>query len=125
MTGFALLKEEATIAPNGPTAKWELKLLSLEQMRTELKPAKAEVAPTVSVAAAPVSSGAKKSQGDQAQAAAPPPQVPDEVSQRAADGLLIHGSVNNAATSQFSTASAFGTAAAIAKACITVVWSDH
>ena len=108
MTGFAPQKEETTVAPNGPTAKWELKLLSLEQMRTELKPAKAESAPTVSVAAAPANSGTKKSQGDQGQVAAPPPQVPDDVSQRAADGLLIHGSVNNAATSQFSTASAFG-----------------
>ncbi len=108
MTGFATLKEAATVAPGGPTAKWELKLMSLDQIRTELKPVKAEAAPAVSVAAAPVSRGGQKPQGDQVQAGAPPAPVPDDVAQRAADGLLIHGSVNNAATSQFSTASAFG-----------------
>ena len=37
--------------------------------------------------------------------------LPDETAQRAADGLLVNGSVNNAATSQFSLAQRFGNTA--------------
>ena len=51
---------------------------------------------------------APKPQGGQAAAPAPPP---EETAQRAADGLLINGSVNNAATSQFTLGPRFGNTA--------------
>ncbi len=41
----------------------------------------------------------------------PPPPPPEEAASKAADGLLINGSVNNAATSQFSLAPRFGNTA--------------
>src|SRR5690348_15462858 len=38
MTGFSTIEQVVTIAPNTAMGKWELKLLSLDQMRAELKP---------------------------------------------------------------------------------------
>src|SRR5260370_27248818 len=38
MTGFASIKLDLTIMPDVAMGKWELKLLSLDQMRTALKP---------------------------------------------------------------------------------------
>ncbi len=35
MTGFSSVKRDVTIGPNAPPAKWELKLLPLDQVMTE------------------------------------------------------------------------------------------
>ncbi len=111
MTGFSTIEQSVTIAPDMGMGKWELKLLSLDQMRTELKPV-----PSAGIAVAQVRSEVKKTgdapkpQGDQAAAAAAPA-PPDDTAKSAQDGLLINGSVNNAATSQFSMAPRFGNTA--------------
>jgi len=143
MTGFAPVKQEVTVAPNAAAGAFEMKLLTLEQIRASAKPVKEEAAPaaSASVAApstqvsesrpgAPVSQSAPtantaaaagtaattKKKGaaattQEANAAAPAPPMapePDATAQQANDGLLINGSVNNAATSQYSMSQAFG-----------------
>lgn len=121
MTGFASIKQEVIIAPNAPAGTFEMKLMSLEQIRAAAKPLKVEAAPVVSAgAAAPgvsTSAPASAAKGSAADAqvakagaldtpAAGPTQ--DLNAQQANDGFLINGSVNNAATSQFSQSQAFG-----------------
>jgi hypothetical protein len=129
MTGFAPIKQDVTVTPNAPAVKWELKLLSLDQIRAAAKPVKVDSqpsapAPSASViapaAAAPAAAANSSSKNAKATATAtpapaaagtgtpPPPPPPDLASQSASDGLLINGSVNNAATSQFALAPAFG-----------------
>jgi len=105
MTGYAQIKQQVAIAPDIATGKWELQLLSLEQIRTQLKPAlSAGIAETQTR-----SEPKRTSEAPSQKSEAPPPS--DAVAQRAADGLLINGSVNNAATSQFSLANRFGNTA--------------
>jgi hypothetical protein len=109
MTGFSAIRQEITVAPDAPMGKLELKLMSLDQIRTELKPvlsapfteAQARIEPKVTAAA-------PKPKEGQPAAPAPPP---EEAAQRATDGLLVNGSVNNAATSQFTLGPRFGNTA--------------
>jgi hypothetical protein len=136
MTGFAAIKQDVAIAPNTPTATWELKLLSLDQIRAAAKPIKVEttVAPAAVASAEIPASGTAvapakaapakgapakgksdvaKPQDSNAPAASATPAAPVEDASAAprtatSDGLLINGSVNNAATSQFALAPAFG-----------------
>jgi hypothetical protein len=111
MTGFTALKQDIAIAANTPTATFELKLLTLDQMRSELKPVLS--APyTVAQATSEVKKTSEAPKPAAGKAAAPVAAAPpEEVSQRAADGLLVQGSVNNAATSQFTLAPRFGNTA--------------
>jgi hypothetical protein len=125
MTGFAPLKQDITIAPNAAPGAFELKILTLDQIRAADKPVKIDVtAPTVAVsapaaqpgapagaaAAAPAKGAAAKPAATTSTAAAAPMAAPPDTasSTSANDGLLINGSVNNAATSQFSLSQAFG-----------------
>jgi hypothetical protein len=104
MLCFVPIKDSVTVGPTAELAKWELKLLSIEQIRAELKPG---LAPTIILppASAPTESAAAK---NATPADVPPPPPSEDLSQRAADGLLINGSSNNAATSAYSLAQAFG-----------------
>jgi len=134
MTGFAPVKQEVTVAPNVPAGAFELKLLTLEQMRATAKPVTAEAAPAAStqiaeakpgapaaasMGAAPAASAgtaaAKKgaaakpeeaiSAAQEAPMAAP---EQDATAQQSNDSFLINGSQSNAATSQYSMSQAFG-----------------
>ncbi|MGP8260766.1 MAG: carboxypeptidase regulatory-like domain-containing protein [Acidobacteriaceae bacterium] len=124
MTGFAPIKQEVTVAPNAPAGAFTMKLLTLEEMRAAAKPVTVEAATAVSTSAAgPESTGATASTAPAAaagkkgaaaetpEANAPEPAaepVQDATAQQANDGFLINGSVNNAATSQYSMSQAFG-----------------
>ena len=137
MTGFAPLKQEITVAPNTPLATFEMKLMTLDQIRAADKPVKVDAtAPAVASVAAPAAgtpaAGASATAGKNAAApaakggaktaaAAGGPAAPaaaeapggaaasqDATSAQANDGFLVNGSVNNAATSQFSLNQAFG-----------------
>lgn len=118
---FEPLQREITTG--GPPVPWEMKLLpeeKLSALATTAAPAPVQEA----LAPAPVSSKRplpaatntrspfQRTEVAAAKGAAPAPQAapaPDpETAQRAADGLLINGSVNNAATSPFATLPAFG-----------------
>src|SRR6202789_3999642 len=107
MQCFSTIEETVTIAANVPAATWELKLLSLDQIMAQAKAVKAETKPmvTASIGAAPSEIDAPKPNANKDAAKQGPP---EEASAQPSDGLLINGSVNNAATSQFSLAPAFG-----------------
>jgi len=138
MTGFAPIKQEVTVAPNAPAGAFTMKLLTLEEMRASAKPVTVEAATAGSTAApssqvsearpgapttgaAPTAAAAGKkgaaaktpesSQVSEARPGAPAPAAEpaqDATAQQANDGFLINGSVNNAATSQYSMSQAFG-----------------
>jgi len=106
MQCFSTIHAEVTVAPNMAAGQWELTLLPLDQLlaRTKLTQAPPNLPPTL-VPPAP----AKMAEGAGAGAAtAETPKPQDEQSQQSADGLLVNGSVNNAATSQYSLDQAFG-----------------
>ncbi len=104
MQCFVKLEGQVTVAPNMPPGKWELTLLPIDQLmaRSKLTQAPPTLAPPVS---APGDS--KKPEGAAA-GAAEIPKPPDEQSEQSNDGFLVNGSVNNAATSQYSLDRAFG-----------------
>lgn len=102
MRGFATLKSQVTVGPNQPQGKFELTLLGLEQM---LGQAKVET-PAAPVNPELVKRGKEKPNGAEAAAAMPPAAA--EENDQAADGLLVNGSDNNAATSKYSLSPAFG-----------------
>jgi hypothetical protein len=136
MTGFAPVKQDVTSGPNATADKFELKALSLDELRAAAKPAKVDPA-LIAAAMAPASGGATESAGNTADAGksangkaaaknsgktqqqasaagpgAPPPPPPpqDATAQQANDGFLINGSVNNSATSQYAQSAAIGNA---------------
>ncbi|MGA8159396.1 MAG: carboxypeptidase regulatory-like domain-containing protein [Acidobacteriaceae bacterium] len=107
MRGFATLKGEVTIGPNLPQGKFELTLLGLDQMLGQAKVATHETPPNPQLAnrtEKPVAG--EKSKSPETTPAMPPPA--DENNEQAADGLLVNGSDNNAATSKYSLSPAFG-----------------
>jgi hypothetical protein len=95
MTGFATIDQVVTIAPDTPAAKWELKMLPLGEMIAQAKAIR--VAPPMLTSQTP----------EPPQAAGVPEPV-EEHADNTSEALLINGSVNNAATSQFTLAPAFG-----------------
>ncbi len=105
MTGFATLQRQVTIAPSAPAAKWELKMLSLDEIVAQTKAIK--VAPAQVLNAA-LPNAPQKSDAPKDLAPAEPMRANDEPAQQSSDGFLVNGSVNNAATSQFTMAAAFG-----------------
>jgi hypothetical protein len=111
MQCFSPIEQTVTIAPNMPAAAWELKLLSLDQIMTEAKKVKVETKPVLTASNdstqaksdAPKPDAPKPNDNSAAEKPKPPEETPSS-----SDGLLVNGSVNNAATSQFSLAPAFG-----------------
>lgn len=107
MFGFEPMRQEVTVAANSIAREWPLTLLTMERIKAEIQVAAAPAKPAP--APRPVEAPAKPSQPEPRKAAiAAPATGDDEMSQRAADGLLINGSVNNGAASNFGQAAAFG-----------------
>ena len=132
MSGFTTLQDQLLIGPNAPAApSWELKMLPIDEMKAETRaavsapstpapqpkseevkppaksdggkpPAKSDAAKTP--AKGDAANPQAKTPADAATASAPP----EEPDQRAADGFLINGSVNNGAASPFAQLAAFG-----------------
>lgn len=108
MQCFSTIEQTVTIAPNVPPGTWELKLLSLDQIMAEAKAIKTEPKPAlIANSGPPPAKPEAPKPNDNGPADKPKPQE-DSAAQPLSDGLLINGSVNNAATSQFSLAPAFG-----------------
>ena len=132
MTGFAPAKQDVTSGPNAVADKFELKALSLDDLRAAAKPVKVDplaAAPPPAIAAGAASangsaptgasengkpatkgSGKTQQQASVAGPGAPPPPPQDATAQQANDGFLINGSVNNSATSQYAQSAAIGNA---------------
>ncbi|HKN21258.1 MAG TPA: carboxypeptidase regulatory-like domain-containing protein, partial [Terracidiphilus sp.] len=112
MQTFAPVHAEVTIASSAPAAAYELKLLSLDQIQASAQTAKpaaeALPAPAAAQAQQPQQPQGKKPAQNNGQAT--PQEIPKapEENEQSADGLLVQGSVNNAATSQYATNPAFG-----------------
>jgi len=96
MFGFAAVKQDVAVTPDAPAARWELKLLSLDQIKAAVQPAVAT--PQVAQVSRPVTPSPPATQTSEG----------DDLSQRAADGFLINGSMINGAASPFAQAAAFG-----------------
>jgi trimeric autotransporter adhesin len=119
MTGFSTIKQNVRIGPKTAAGKWEMNLLSLAAMKAAIPhPARSARHPL------------NKGEGAVSRVSASPPQAKSrgperrrsalrarasgsaaseqEFNQLSAPGFLINGSVNNAATSPFAIAPAFG-----------------
>ena len=105
MQCFTTIDADVTVAPQTAPGKWELTLLPVDQLmaRTKLTQAPPSLPPTL-IPPAP----AKKADGSPATAGPEIPKPTEEQSQQSSDGFLVNGSVNNAATSQYSLDQAFG-----------------
>jgi len=101
MTGFSTIKQDVAIAPDAPAAKWELKMLPLDQVKAEI---------TSAVSPAGVAAPQAKSEQTTPQDNKDPEikTSQEDLNQLASDGLLINGSVNNGAASPFAQFAAFG-----------------
>ena len=137
MLGFTAIKQDVVVSPGAAPAEWNLKMLPIGEMQavaapkqeppSELPGARAETVkaqgkgrgkrqtatntPTAFQktevnASNPASSGAPTA--DAQPSSSDGDAGPSELSQRAADGLLINGTTNNGASSPFSLAQAFG-----------------
>jgi hypothetical protein len=103
MTDFSTIEQVVTVAPDTPAIKFELKLLPLAEILAQAKVMTLGATTSVTASAPPA-----KSEGAKASAPVEIPKPSEEQSRQAADGFLVNGSVNNAATSQFTLSQAFG-----------------
>ncbi|HEY1803596.1 MAG TPA: carboxypeptidase regulatory-like domain-containing protein [Terracidiphilus sp.] len=118
MECFATIDAEVTIAPSMPAAKWELKLLEPAQIMAQSQPANQPTAP-LPVPALKTAEAKQPGQANANGSAQEIPKPPEEDSQKSADGFLVQGSENNAATSAYATNPAFGNTRAGSKALYT------
>src|SRR5947207_8648544 len=99
---FAPIRADVTIALQTVPGKWELTLLPMPELLAVAKPERPEIAapPNVQAAATQPAPAANAPVGI--------PKPAEETDEQSSDGFLVNGSVNNAATSQFSLNQAFG-----------------
>lgn len=108
MAAFAPLKRDVAVAAGAPAEEWDLKLLSLDQIKASAtiisRPAAAPSAPAAEATAETPTDKPK----DTPPVAPQQQQAPAESNPDTADNLLINGSVNNGASSPFAQLAAFG-----------------
>jgi outer membrane receptor protein involved in Fe transport len=97
MLCFAAVAQDVIAGKDAAAAKWELKMLPLDQIKAT--PVAALPRPAPSASAPPATAAAP---------ADSQPGAPDDLSQQASDGFLVNGSVNNGASTPFAQAAAFG-----------------
>jgi hypothetical protein len=107
MSFFSTLTQQIKIAPptsglQPPGLRWELKMLPLDQVMAKVKVVQSETR----IAAGSVPPTPKPGAAKPAPVATMKP--PDDAAPSSNDGFLVNGSVNNAATSQFTLAPGFG-----------------
>ena len=96
MFGFAPATRDVVVAPNASPAQWTLTMLPSERLKAEIQKPEA----LAQLATRPVVEESKKVES--------PVEVQDDLRERAADGFLMNGTVNNGAASPFGQAAAFG-----------------
>ncbi|MFZ0394281.1 MAG: carboxypeptidase regulatory-like domain-containing protein [Terracidiphilus sp.] len=118
MQCFAPVRAEVTIVANMPAAAWELKLLPQAQIMAHAQTEMPAVELPPPVADAQAQKTAQTPPQNGAQGAQEMPKAPEQ-NEQSADGFLVQGSVNNAATSIYSTNPAFGNTRAGSRALYT------
>ncbi|MGA7524582.1 MAG: carboxypeptidase-like regulatory domain-containing protein [Acidobacteriaceae bacterium] len=100
MTGFQSVTERVNVTANAPPALWRMTLLTLSQIHAQMSRTVSSKAANLPTAETQASTPGRPqwNQGESDQ----------ELEERAMNGLLINGSVNNAATSTFAQIPAFG-----------------
>ncbi len=114
MTAFETQKQQVTITAGTSPGKFEMKPLAIDQIKNAtpvMRTASPPPVPVVSGTGTPANQNTaekaeKKNTATQAAGSAPP--ASSELNDRAADGLLVNGSVNNGASSPFAQFPAFG-----------------
>jgi hypothetical protein len=96
MLGFATVMREVTVASDGPGTEWELTMLPLNEIKAE------------AIRSVPVPTAPAIPESEPANSGAFANLSAEELNRRAADGLLVNGSVNNGAASPFAQLAAFG-----------------
>ncbi len=117
MPGFAPIQQDLMIAAGAAGVEWELKMLPFEEIHAEVL---TNATPAPAAAPAPSRRGFQRAEVNATSNSTPSPGPetaasgafanlsPEDLNQRAADGLLINGSVNNGAVSPFAQLAAFG-----------------
>jgi hypothetical protein len=100
---FQPVRADVTVSSNATPGKFELTAMPLDDLKALAK----SVQPRV-LAQPKLQELAEKKPEAAANAPVDIPKAPDDANQQSADGLLVNGSVNNAATSQYSLNQAFG-----------------
>jgi hypothetical protein len=103
MQCFSTIESNVAITANTPAGNWELKLLPLDQLTARSKMAQLPPSLPPSAITTAKNSGASPSANE-----TPDIPKPQDQSDQSSDGFLVNGSVNNAATSQYSLDRAFG-----------------
>jgi len=115
MQCFEPVQAEVTVSANLAAAAWDLKLLPQEQIMARAQTEMPAIELPSAVSAAQAQETAQPPQQNGAQEMPKPPQE----NEQSADGFLVQGSVNNAATSIYSTNPAFGNTRSGSKALYT------
>jgi len=103
---FAPARTQVTVGPKTPVSKITLTPLSMGELQSHAIPAKnAPETPSVAVVKQP-----EGHKGEKSGASGGPVALPPAENEKSADGIVVNGSVNNAATSVYSTNPAFGNA---------------
>ncbi len=109
---FTTIEADVTVGPDAVPGKWELKLLPAEELKSLAQ------GPPVQIESHGKDQAPRELKKKADAAANMPveiPKAPEQADQDSSDGLLVNGSVNNAATSQFSMNQAFGNGRANSK----------
>ena len=100
MQCFQIIRHQVTIGAATQAGQWELTLLPADQLMARTKLVKNPILPQ----AAQSGAGTAKQAGQAGEI----PKAPETSNDQTADGYLVRGSENNAATSRYSTNAAFG-----------------
>jgi hypothetical protein len=117
LQGFAPAEQALTISAGAPASAWDLKMLSLKELLAVSVPAAPTGAPALQSRVIASAAAPKKAATTDAAPAPDAPASPD--ADKAAEGMLVNGSENNAATSKYTISPAFGTRRAGSKALYT------
>ncbi|MGB6694707.1 MAG: carboxypeptidase-like regulatory domain-containing protein [Terracidiphilus sp.] len=109
MQCFEKIHADVTVAASMAAGAFEMKLLPVDKLVAEAQVAKPlqELPPAPALQTPPAGQQAQKNAGNGNNAPTEIPKAPEE-NEQSADGFLVQGSVNNAATSQYATSAAFG-----------------
>ncbi len=105
MQCFEPIRTDVTVGANVQPGNFEMKLLPVDQLMAKTKLLQNPILPVPELKARP-----EEKKPEQAANNPPPemPKPPENGDEQSADGYLVNGSVNNAATSRYSTNPAFG-----------------